>query len=268
MNKNSFKVILTIFVMIFFGYVSPSSARDFNRDQNIRELLAEMRNPLSDDDKLAILFKIGEDNIHKLIQALYDPQPEVSLNAQVIIRYLGNETGMKALISWYSEQSQYSVSGPIPLPLTDWDYKNIERNYLSKPAPWGNFVESYIYALALDDSPRSRTILDKIFSRVDEFAPFSTTRKVIDLTKANNPQRLIPDKKDIAKQVLTNAFFIQPYDQKYASARLIAFNGNKSKALVEIHINRGLLAEEWHHVVISKTGKVWKFFSISMIAVS
>ncbi len=86
--------------------------------------------------------------------------------------------------------------------------------------------------------------------------------------KTARPRDLITGEKDLAKLVLDNAFFVAPEDHKYASARLLGLNGNKNKALVEVYINRGRLAEEWYHVVIRKCGQGWKFFSITQVAVS
>jgi hypothetical protein len=86
------------------------------------------------------------DGVHKnlvltdLIWLLDDPDRDVSLRAQVIIRYLGNEAGMKALRAWYSKQREgYRVAGPVPQPLDDWDYNNIKLNLIgNSPRTWGD----------------------------------------------------------------------------------------------------------------------------------
>lgn len=62
--------------------------------QDTRKLLSEMNNRLDDRDKLATLFRVGDERITDLIQALNDPNPDISLRAQVIIRYLGSDVGM------------------------------------------------------------------------------------------------------------------------------------------------------------------------------
>ena len=65
--------------------------------KHTREKLRKLVSVRLDSDKLASLFKIGDKRIVDLIQALDDADRNVSLSAQVVIRYLGNEQGMKSL---------------------------------------------------------------------------------------------------------------------------------------------------------------------------
>ena len=95
----------------------------------------------------------------------------------------------------------------------------------------------------------------------------TTAGEALKRVKAGYPETLIGDG-DLAQLVLQNSFFIDPGSRRYTSARLLGLNGTKDKALVEVYVNRGPLAEEWYHVVISKSGRAWKFFSIIQIAVS
>ncbi|MCA1607614.1 MAG: hypothetical protein LC775_19590, partial [Acidobacteria bacterium] len=74
--------------------------------------------------------------------------------------------------------------------------------------------------------------------------------------------------KELGKEVLNNAFFVAQEDRKYTSARVLALNSAKKKALVEVYINRGTLAEEWYHVVLRRCDQGWKFVSITPVAVS
>ena len=86
-----------------------------------RKLLTSLQDIKDDREVLAALFKNGDARIDDLIEALHDPDRNISLRAQIVIRYLGNETGMKALEDWYSKQSEILMSGPIPLPLKERD---------------------------------------------------------------------------------------------------------------------------------------------------
>jgi hypothetical protein len=63
----------------------------------------------------------------------------------------------------------------------------------------------------------------------------------------------------------TMPFFLSEEDRKLTSASLLSFNGRKNKALVELHLSGGLLAEDWYHVVVSKIDKGWQFYSITFI---
>ena len=74
--------------------------------------------------------------------------------------------------------------------------------------------------------------------------------------------------KDLAKSLLKAVFCIRPQDQRFASARVISFNHDGTKALIEVYIDRGVLAEESYHVVIVKAGNQRKLFSINLISTS
>src|SRR3989442_9037930 len=76
--------------------------RDAKTYEDTRKLLTSFRNVKDDSHVLAALFKNGDARIDDLIEALHDPDKNISLRAQIVIRYLGNETGMKALENWYS----------------------------------------------------------------------------------------------------------------------------------------------------------------------
>lgn len=236
--------------------------------QGTSKLLFEMNNRLDDKDKLATLFRIGDEGITDLIQALNDPNPKISLRAQVTIRYLGNDVGMNGLFEWYSRQSQFPVSGPIPLPLSEWDYRAIYANLINAPPERWTRAESYIYALALDKSPRAKAVLSELIRNASGLDESSVAGRAISRVQATQPAMLLTGERDLAKLVQSNAFFVVPEDRKYTSAQLLALNGAKDKALVEVYINRGRVSEEWYHVVIKRYGPGWKFFSITQVAVS
>lgn len=232
--------------------------------QSTRKLLSEMSDVKNDSDKLAKLFRVGDERIEDLLKALDDPNSEISLRSQIILRYLGNDAGMNGLFEWYDKQKQFQVAGPVPLPLKDWDYKLIyANNYIE----WFR-AEPYIYALALDDSPKARDALEKALKIADTLDDSSVANHAAKRVQASQPRKTLSGEKDLAKLVLNNAFFVAPDDRKYTSARLLALNGAKDKGLIEVYINRGVLSEEWYHVVIQKCEPGWRFFSITQIAVS
>jgi hypothetical protein len=94
--------------------------------QQTRVLLAQSRQ-LS-DESLSALFMVGDDRIKDLIRALDDEDEVVRKNAQVVIRYLGNEAGINVLVDRYTRSSNYSLWGPVPLPLREYDYQYIREN--------------------------------------------------------------------------------------------------------------------------------------------
>jgi hypothetical protein len=128
--------------------------------------------------------------------------------------------------------------------------------------------ERYIYALALEDSPRAKEVLNKVIGSATNLGEGSIVGRAIELVQANQPSKLFTGTKDLAELVLQNAFFIAPSDMKHTSAKVLALNATNDKALVEVYINRGTLAEEWYHAIIMKSGQQWKFFSITQVSMS
>jgi len=86
--------------------------------------------------------------------------------------------------------------------------------------------------------------------------------------KAGQPRKVLTGESNLAQLVLKHAFFIDKRSRRHASAQLLGLNGTEDKALVEVHVDRGTLSEEWYHVVISRRENAWKFFSITQVAVS
>ena len=243
-------------------------SRDATTYPDTRKLLTSLRNVKDDREVLAVLFNKGDIRIDDLIQALHDPDRNISLRAQIAIRYLGNETGMKALENWYSKQHEIPISGPIPLPLTERDYKFINDQFITKPTVTWASAEKYIYALALDGSPRALAMLNEMMKREGKANDGLVSGEALRRVKTSHPEKLLTGRSDLAKLVLRNAFFISPMSRPYTSATLLGLNRGKDKALLEVYVNPGPLAEEWYHVVISRHGRGWKFFSITQVAVS
>ncbi len=257
-------LIVTVFLMVTGARAALAQASD------TRRLLTALSNVRTDSDKLSALFKSGDENSAELIKLLDDPDPEVSLGAQIVIRYLGNETGMKALREWFTlQQREYRVAGPIPLPLAEWDYILIETNLMKNPSPsWSNQGFKYIYALALDGSERAEKVLTDLSQKAADLNELTFVRQAIKRLGSKEFSSQLRGNGDLDKLVLNNAFFVSASDRKYMSGRLLALNGAKNKALVEVYINRGPLAEEWYHVVVRKSDQGWKFLSITQVAVS
>lgn len=270
MRRHTISLVLLLLLFAVSGNRVVFSALESKTYQNTRKMLSAMDDVRSDSDKLAALFKVGDERIQDLIRALDDPDSDISLRAQVVIRYLGNAEGMKGLTEWYSKQPNgYTIAGPVPSPLSEWDFKIINTNALSKsPETWGDLDVQYIYALAVDDSEKSKTVLNAMIKRANGIEESTFLGRAIKQVQTGRPRDLITGEKGLAKLVLDNAFFVSAGDHKHATARLLALNGNKNKALIEVYINRGRLAEEWYHVVMKKCGQRWKFFSITPVAVS
>lgn len=246
--------IILLLTLNAFSYRSLTPYKD-----TLRQLTA-LKNVKNDRKVLAELFKTDDGHIKYLIRALDDKNQQISLRAQIVLRYLGDETGMKALERWYTTQAQIVRSGPIPVPLSELDYKWIEAQSIDGAA-------EYIYALALDGSLNASTVLAELKKKeVDDTGTFAV--QALHRVSESDPHKLLVGRNSLSSLVLKNAFFIGSNDRPKTKAHVIGFNARKNKALIEVYVDRGPLAEEWYHVVIAKYSRGWKFFSITQISVS
>lgn len=221
-----------------------------------------------EDEALSKLFQIGDQCIDELISALSGTDPQVAVAAQEAIRYLGNEKGLKALDAWNKNSNKsYPVWGPVPIPITELDYEMIEVTFLGNDhKDLGLLSSRYLYALAIDkDSPKSKSLFQTMLKRFESISEKSVTKRMAERLKNNYPLKRFSGTKSIENAVLENAFFLSKEEKKYTTAKLLNYNGKKRKALIELRLSRGILAEEWHHVVVRKMGNSWEFFSITFV---
>ena len=260
-------LVVTAFLILLWVLCPLVDAQDdiaLKRDDDIRSLLSTMKADHRSTQQLAVLFQVGDVRIGDLIRALGDPDKDIKLSAQIVIRYLGNDQGLNAWLKDYESDKNGAFTGPIPIPLRSWDYEFIRTFYLRDNVQPEALMESFMFALALDNSPQATKLLSDVVSNAREHGFRLDESRYLG---ANQVIRTETDN-DLAQSVLEKSTFLNPADRKYTSARLVAFTASKDKALIELYVNRGLLAKEWHHIVLARHGQNWKFFSITPIAVS
>ncbi|HEY8225460.1 MAG TPA: hypothetical protein VIG25_09300 [Pyrinomonadaceae bacterium] len=90
-----------VLLVVVSGQVIGSAQTHSKTYPETRRLLLKMERA-HDDKILKKLFEEGEARKTDLLQALYDPEQKVSLNAQSIIKYLADPQGLSALEEWYA----------------------------------------------------------------------------------------------------------------------------------------------------------------------
>lgn len=256
-------IFTTLMLLTMYG-LTVANHKTPDTYQKTRQLLIKV-DVTHPNKEFAYLFENGDERIADLIRALQDEDGEIQLRAQVIIRYLANAEGIKALHDIYAKQTNISLAGSIPTPLDDWDYQFIRSHFFAhRQETWSIFEFQYVSALMLDGSPRAEALLKEI----EKSHSLREVEEFFNRTKVKNMRQVFSGEGDLSKLVLSHAFFVDSQDRQYASARLIALNGAKTRALVEIYINRGPLAEEWWNVVVDKQGNGWRFNSVYQAAVS
>lgn len=240
------------------------NGRESAHQDSVRQLLLEMRLGHRSTRPLAALFQIGDEKIEELIKALDDPEPLVRLNAQIVIRYLANDAGLEALSEGYANKKALIVTAPFPVPLKDWDYNFISSQYLNQKPALEPMMESYLFALALDGSSRAGMKLREVIENAKKHGVGLREDRYLQTAGIG----VIRSDEQLATSVLGKASFININERKHATAKVIAYNGARNRAIVEIHVNKGPLAEVWYHIVLGKSEQVWKFLSITQVAVS
>ena len=116
------------------------------------------------DSTLRKLFKVGNDRIDDLILALSDSDSDVKVNAQIVIRALGNEKGTKLMYEFYEKGGEFSIylGSLIPLPLNEFEYEWIDFNFFNAKEGKRNILPRELYALILDNSEKSNQYLERI----------------------------------------------------------------------------------------------------------
>ncbi len=251
---------IKIFILLVISVISFSNlcfAQTQSKTyKNTRKLLAKMDRTFF-DSTLRKLFQIGDDRIDDLIKALDDTEDEVSINTQIVIRALGNEKGTKALYKWYEkggrENKGFSIylGSLTPLPLNEWEFNQID-NYLESKDSNKHLMNSLFYALILDETEKSDRYLQKL-----EKIGFGIEPEILQIKKS------FENGGDLPKAILKNAFFLTDEEKKYSTAKLMAYNKSKNKALIYVKRDFGALMEAWFHVVVIKSGDSWKFYSIA-----
>lgn len=243
---------------------------DTSAQTPIRELLVQYGNRRWETKALATLFVRADASVPELVRLLDDSDQNVSLAAQRVIRYSGNAEAVAALYVWYErrmrEVEAISVAGPIVVPLRDEDYSYIGRYLLMDER--GMFDTSeYLYALALDDSPAAKQMLARV-KRGASFRDGTAASHALRAIQGGKPSQVCRRAQDIPRWLPREAFFLSDYDRRYTTARILGYNREGDKVLVEVYINRGPLAEEWYNVVLKKGPRGWRFVTIHQTSVS
>jgi hypothetical protein len=222
-----------------------------------------------DSETLGKLFALADTNVPLLLSSLDDADESISLAAQRVIRYSGNSEGLAGLQRWYQQRAReagvFPVTGPITFHLQT-DRRQLDI-LLRSPSAQDPRTDQFILALALDASPASQVALQRLSAEA-KFPSGTTAQHALDVALSRDATRTCHNPRELQRWLPRNAFFLSKYDSKYTSARVLAYNSAQTKILAALYVNRGVLAEEWYHVVLEDTGNGWRIARIDQVAVS
>jgi hypothetical protein len=248
-------------ILVVLALIISTAALGYTQPQTKTTTLLAKFDSRTDSQTLAQLFRIGDRRITDLISALSSKDELIRTNAQIVIRYVANKDGMDSLGESYAANASQTITGIVPAPLREWDYALLERFVFCKDCrPREPFVPGYVYALTLDQSDRAKQTLSRLQALLgniklvfDEVAPLKVRSK---------------NSKDLGRELRRRSFFLETAERKNSRVRLLSFSEDKTKALYEVYVDNGVLAEKWFHIVLVNDGEQWRFLSVSLAAQS
>ncbi len=215
---------------------------------------------------MAKIFEEGSPLVPQLIVLLNDHDGSVSDNAQLMLRIIGDAPGIQALQDWYQQPrpALRMVNGPVPSPLTDWDYGHIETAILShRYQEWKTEAVNYLLALFVDGSPRADQMLKKMLNEVPPNGP-TVVSNLAGRMRDNSPHTERCFSGVIEKEIVEGAFFLSPAEKKRSVVNILAYDEGHRRALVTVSQTFG----NTFLVVLSRGESCWQYQSISLYSIN
>jgi hypothetical protein len=232
------------------------STKEPEASVNLEKLLGD---DIFQSSGMAKLFEEGSPAVPQLVVLLKSQDQSVSDNAQLMLR---TARGIEALQEWYLQPRPVlrMVNGPVPSPLTDWDYKHIESAILSRPyQEWKAEAVNYLMALFVDASPRADQMLKRMLDEIPEDG-LTAVSDLADRIRKNSsrPDRCLSGM--VEKEIVEGAFFLSPAEKKRTEVKVVAYDEEHRRALVMVSQSFG----RTFLVVFSRTESCWGYQSISL----
>jgi hypothetical protein len=235
-------------------------------------------------DDLVPVLKAGDIRPHDLLAACHNSDNEIVGTAILALQLLGKSEcePCAAAISRTDANPPMVCSADT----RDEDYQRIEMWLAKKRTaagyecgedfePLTPMDDSVIYALILDGSPRSRSILDNmlviektcttevsLLGEVLEQAP----ALIVAAQKKGHNLRIEPSK--LSDSVRASAFFLPWEYRKVSDVEIIFENEAHDRILLEVSYRCGNLCGRTYHVVLRKDGNDWHYDLIRMYSIS
>jgi hypothetical protein len=248
--------VLSVFIL----FLPQVQARRTVVDSQFRELLTD---GIFQSSGMKRIFADGSTSTPKLIEALNDSNKAVNLNAQLMLRLIGDHKGITDLHDWYEKPRPVLsiVNGPVPVPLRDWDYQQIGAVLARPPREWRENALNYLYALSIDQSRHAKELLTKMLSAAEtdnNSAAFQVAANLrrwqaeADACSPATPQEF----------VRKHSFFLAPEERKNSKIKLIGYSNDKHLALLSVSQTFG--NSFW--VVLRNTSTCWRYQSAALYA--
>ena len=240
-----------------------------------------------ENNELGRLFAVGDRRTSDLLAACNDADEEIASLALLALQLLGKSECLPCgdTISRKHNDVPFVCGANI----ADADFNRIERWLAKKKngngyecAPEGEYEpltpmqDSVVYALILDGSRRSRSILNHMDAietacGVDHDTIIGDileqTQSLIAAAK-RSAHNLKFEPNTLESVVRSSAFFLRSKYRKDSEIEVIAHNIVNDRILLEVSYRCGSLCGSGYYVVLQKDGTVWRYASIGMAWIS
>jgi len=237
-----------------------------------------------EDDDLARLVKIGDVRTPDLVAACHSSEDEIARAAFLALQLLGKSECETCAES--ASQRRGDVALVCLANISEPDFERIELWLAKKRTgagydcgedyePLTPMDDSVVYALILDGSSRSRSVLDNmlgleracvtettIIGEILEQAP----SLIVAAKQVGHNLRTQPD--ELENSIRASAFFLPQEYRKDSKVEVIAQNRTRNCILLEVSYVCGRLCGSGYYVVLRKDGTDWHYALIRMAWIS
>ena len=248
----------------------------------VKMLKACRDSPRGDDLALARLFAEGDARASDLQAACRSSDEEIASGASFLLLLLGNSECDCGNSTSRKHKERVSVC---TLNLADVDFRRIEDWLAKEPTkngyecrdddePLAPFGDSLVYALILDGSPRSKSILGRMLKIRRACAwnnivgePLEQAESlIVGAKKIGHNLKFEPD--TLEKVIRASAFFIRPEYRKESRVKVIAENKIGNRMLIEVSYWCDFNCGRGYWVVLRKDGSSWQYALVLMAWIS
>jgi len=234
-----------------------------------------------ENSELARLFAIGDVRTSDLIAACHSTDQKIAEVALLTLQLVGKLKYGSCPDSISRKHDGLALASASNIP--DEDFKRIEEWWARKRTRCGEDYEpltdvddSLLYALILDGSPRSKSVLDDMLAFEKACAPGYTTITGEILEQSQSfiavareiGHDLKVEPHTLENSIRASAFFLPSEYRKDCDVEEIARNKTGDRILLEVSYRCGMLCGRGYYVVLRKDGTVWQYAVIRMAWIS
>jgi hypothetical protein len=237
-----------------------------------------------ENDDLSKLLRVGDIRSSDLVSACRNSDDEIARAAFLSLQLLGKLDCEPCVESMSQKHSDFAAV--CSADLTEQDFQRLDSWFARKRTsngyecgddydPLTAMDDSVLYALILEGSSRSQSLLEK-FSAFNKACASEGTilgdvlgqaQSLIDSAKRIGCH-LTTDSDELQNSIRASAFFLPKQYRKEAAVEVIARNRARNRIVLEVSYRCGRLCGSGYYVVLRKDGNDWHYSLVRMAWIS